>query len=176
MKILNLIPFWVLLVGAVSCKKTDSDQTQKIISSCTVPPSPVTFVLLNKQGNSLVTTSADQVVLSYSENGQTRTIPCIVGPLQDAATHQPSTKYGGLVVGCSIGDYSVRQNNPIKAFQVTVNNQAAGTIYYDLQPNTDRTPTGVQDCFKLISFQFNTVPVQMDQTVMPFTAILNCNL
>ena len=176
MKTVSLIPFLVLLVGAVGCKKTDSDQTQKIISSCTAPPSPVMFVLLNKQGNSLVTTSADQVVLSYSDNGQTRTIPCVIGPLQDAATRQPTAKYGGLLIGCSIGDYSVRQTNPIKTFQVTVNNQGAGTIYYDLQPNTDRTPTGVQDCFKLLSFQFNTVPVQIDQTVMPFAAVLNSNL
>ena len=166
----------MLLAGAVSCKKTDSDQTQQIISSCTTPPAPVTFVLLNKQKNSLVKTSADQVVVSYSENGQTRTLPCIIGPLQDAATRQPTAKYGGLLVGCDIGSYSVRQANPIKTFQVTVNNQAAGTIQYDLQPNTARTATGVQDCFQLNSFQFNTVPVQLDQTVLPVAAILNTTL
>lgn len=176
MKILNLTRFLMLLMGAVSCTKTDSDQTQKISSSCAAPPAPITFVLLNKQGNSLVTTNADQVILSYSENGQTQTIPCVIGPLQDAATHQTTIKYGGLLVGCNIGEYSIRQTTPIKTFQVKVNNQAAGTIYYNLQPNPDRTMTGVQDCFKLISFQFNTVAVQIDQTVMPFAAVLNCNL
>lgn len=175
MKALNLIPF-LLLFGAVGCKKEDSDQTQKIISSCAAPPAPVTFVLLDKQGHSLVTTASDQVVLSYSENGQTRALPCVIGPLQDAATQKPTSKYGGLLIGCNIGDYSVRQNNPVKTFQVTVNNQAAGTIYYDLQPNTARALTGVQDCFRLVSFQFNTVSVQMDETVMPFAAVLHCNL
>jgi hypothetical protein len=132
--------------------------------------------LLSKQGTSLVTTSADQVVLSYNENGQTRTLPCTIGPLQDVATHQPSAKYGGLLVGCNIGDYSVRQTNPIKTFQVTVNNQAAGTLYYDLQRNAARTTTGVQDCFKLISCQFNTVPVQTDQTVLPEAVVLPTTL
>lgn len=172
MKTLNLIPF-LLLVGAGSCTKADSDPTQQISSSCTAPPAPVTFVLVDKQGHSLVTSGTDQVVVSYRENGQPKTVPCVIGPLLDAATHQPSAKYGGLLVGCSLGAYSVRQTNPVKTFQVTVNNQAAGTIYYDLQPNAARTVTGVADCFQLISFRFNAVPVQLDQTVMPVAAVLN---
>lgn len=176
MKLLKQLPLLVLMTGLVSCKKTDSDQTQKIISSCTTPPAPVTFVLLSKQGQTLVTSSADQVVLVYSENGHSQTISCVIAPLQDAATRQPTAKYGGLVIGCNIGDYSVRPTNPVKTFQVLVNNQAAGTLYYDLKPNADRTSVGVQDCFKLLSFQFNTAPVQVDQTVMPFAAVLNSTL
>lgn len=175
MKTINQAFILMGLAGVISCKKTESDQTQKIISSCTSPPAPVTFVLLDKQGKNLVTSVSDQIYLSYSDNGQTQIIPCVIGPLQDAATRQPTNKYGGLLIGCSIGDYSVRQSNPIKTFQVMVNNKAAGTIYYDLQPNTTRNLAGTSDCFKLISFQFNTTPVQIDQNVMPFAAVLNCN-
>jgi len=134
------------------------------------------MVLLNKQGTNLVMATTDKVVITYNQNGQTQTIPCLIGPLDDGTTGQRTTKYGGLAVGCSLGDYSIRQANPVKTFQVMVNNQAAGTIYYDLQPDPARTSTGVQNCFKVVSFQLNTIPVQTDDTVMPFAAILHCNL
>jgi hypothetical protein len=159
-----------------SCKKPD-DSINRVISSCTIPPAPIAMVPLNKQGTSLLTSATDQVVISYSDNGQTQVVPCTVGTLQDAATRQPSTKYNALAVYCNLGVLSNRKNNPtVKTFQLTVNGQPAGTIFYDLQDNPNRTSTGVQDCFKLVSFQLNAVPVQTDVTVMPNAAILNCNL
>jgi hypothetical protein len=121
--------FLALLAGGIaSCKKAVADQTPAIISSCTSPPAPVVMVLLNTQGTSLVTTATDKVVVSYRENGQIRTIPCVVAPLVDAATRQPTTKYAGMAVGCDLGSYSIRQPNPIKSFQIAVNNQAVGTL------------------------------------------------
>lgn len=115
------------------------------------------MVLLDKQGHNLVKSVADKVVISYTDNGQTQTIPCVIRPVQDTGTGQPTTKYdGGLGVGCALGGYSVRQSNPIKTFQVIVNSQAAGTIYYDLQKNAPQNSATVQDCFNVISFQLNT--------------------
>lgn len=166
----------LLVVGMMGCKKTTTDQMQVISSSCTSPPAPVVMVLLNKKGNNLVLTATDKVVISYSENGQIQTIACMLESLVDATTRQPTTKYTGMAVGCDLGSYSVRQTNPIKTFQVTVNSQVAGTIYYDLQPNIPRNSIGIRDCFKVISFQLNTVPVQTDDTVMPYAAVLTCNL
>jgi hypothetical protein len=177
MKIFALTLFLTLLVvGLSSCKKTATDQTPAIISSCTSPPAPVVMVLLDKQGHNVVTTATDQVAITYSNNGQTQNIPCTVGSLVDATTRQPTTKYTGLAVGCDLGSYSIRQTNPIKTFQVIVNTKAVGTIYYDLQPNPNLTSTGVQDCFSLIAFKLNTIPIQIDNTVMPSVAVLNCNL
>lgn len=166
----------LVLGGMVGCKKADSDYTQQIISSCTSPPAPVVMILLDKKGNNLVKTAADKVVISYKEAGQTITIPCTFGSLEDASTRQPTAKYPGLAVGCEFGSYSIRETKPAKTFQIMVNDQAAGTVYYDLQPNTARTSTGVQDCFKLISFQLNTRAVPTDETVRPFVAVLNCDL
>jgi hypothetical protein len=170
--------FVILLLGACvqGCKKPDDD-INRVISSCALPPAPVGLVPLSKQGTNLVTSTADNVVVTYSENGQTQVIPCLIGTLQDAATRQPSTKYGGLAVFCDLGGFSNRKNNPpVKTFQLTVNNQPAGSIFYDLRDNPNRTATGVQDCFKLFAFQLNTVPVRTDDTVMPGVALLNCNL
>ncbi len=174
MKSLHSILFLFLLTGCVvSCKKA----TPNIVGSCGSPPQPVGMILLDKQGHNLVKSVADKVVFSYVDNGQTQTIPCVIKPLQDLSTGQPTTKYdGGLGVGCDLGGYSVRQSNPIKTFQVIVNSQAAGTIYYDLQKNTLQSSATVQDCFTVISFQLNTVPVQTDKTVIPFVAVLNCTL
>jgi len=136
------------------------------------------LVLLDKQGHNVVTTATDQVVISYADQGQLKTVPCTLVTLLDATTRQPTTKYPGLAVGCGLGGYSLGPTNPIKTFHVQVNGQDAGTIYYDLQPNTASTPTytGVRDCFSLVSFQFNTLPVQIDDTVMPFAGVLPCNL
>lgn len=177
----HLFPFSgliILLLGACvqGCQKPDDD-INRLISSCALPPAPVGFVPLSKQGTNLITSTTDKVVVSYSYNGQTQTIPCIIGNLQDATPRQPSTKYGGLAVFCDLGSFSHRQNNPpIKTFQLTINDQPAGTIFYDLQDDPNRTSTGVQNCYKLFAFQLNTVPVQTDDTVIPYVALLNCNL
>ncbi len=176
----NLLSFLGLIIALIICTqgcKKPGDDINRIISSCALPPAPVAMVPLNKQGINLVTSTTDKVIISYSDNGQTQVIPCIIGALQDATTRKPSTKYGGLAVYCNLGDFSNRRNSPqVKTFQLTVNNQPAGTIFYDLRDNPNRTSTGVQDCFTLVSFQLNTVTVQTDDTVMPATAVLNCNL
>ena len=158
------------------CKKPD-DGINRIISSCTLPPAPIALVPLNKQGTNLVTSTTDKVVISYSDNGQTQFAPYTIGTLQDTNTKQASTKYGGFAIYCNLGVLSNRKNNtPVKTFQLTVNSQPAGTIFYDLQDDPNRTSTGVQNCFKLVSFQLDTVPVQTDNTVMPSASVLHCNL
>jgi hypothetical protein len=166
----------LLISGLSSCKKIEDDQTPAIIKSCTSPPAPVVLVLLDKQGRNVVTAATDQVVISYTSNGQRQTIPCTLGSLVDASTRQPTTAYSGLAVGCDLGSYSIRQADAVKTFQVVVNAKTAGTLYYDLQPNPNRTATGVQDCFQLVSFRWNALPVQLDNTVMPAVAVLPSDL
>lgn len=164
--------------GLQGCKKNVDDQNlNTIISSCTLPPDAVTIVPLNKQGNNLLTTTSDQVVISYSDNGKTLTVPCTIAALTDETTQQPSSKYGGLGFYCNLGLLSNRQNNAqIKTFQFVVNNRAAGTIFYDLRDNPNRTSTGVQNCYKLFAFTVDGSVAQPDITLRYNAYILHCNL
>jgi len=174
----TLSGFVMLFLGACvqGCKKPDND-INRLISSCALPPAPVGLVLLSKQGTNLVTSTTDEVIVSYSDKGQTQRLPCIIGALQDVAPRQPSTKYGGLAVFCELGSISNRKNNsPVKTFQLTINNQPAGTIFFDLRDDPNRTSTGLQNCYKVFAFQFNNAPVQTDDTVMPGVGLINCNL
>ena len=157
------------------CKKPEDD-INRLISSCALPPAPVVMVPLNKQGTNLITSTTDKVVISYNQNGQTQLVSCVIDTITDATTHRRTTKYGGLAIGCALGSYSYNKSSPVKTFQLLVNSQPAGTIFYDLRDDPNRTSTGVQNCYKLFSFTLNGVAVQTDATVMPDVNVLHCNL
>lgn len=159
-------------IGMANCtKKADIDPNQ-LNESCSGPPEPVRFVLLDKQGNNLAAGNNAPITVTMEEDGQVKTIPCVIGKLQRIGA-DTTRKYSGVGIGCDLGGYSVRQSNPIKIFKVMVGSQQAGTIYYDLQKNASASKA---DCYTVNSFQFENIAVSIDNTVIPFVAVLKSNL
>jgi hypothetical protein len=167
-----LILGFASVIGMANCtNKVDIDPNQ-LNESCSSPPEPVRFVLLDKQGKNLAAGNNAPITVSFEENGQIKTIPCIIGKLQRIGS-DTTRKYSGVGIGCDLGGYSVRQSNAVKTFKVMVGNQQAGIIYYDLQKNSLASKA---DCYTVNSFQFENLAVSIDNTVIPFMAVLKSNL
>jgi len=163
---------FVSALGLVSCTEKVEIDANLLNKSCSSPPDPVRFVLLDKQGRNLAAAANPPVTVTFEENGQVHVLPCVVGKLQRIGT-DTTRKYSGVGLGCDLGGYSVRQSKAVKTFKVMVGSQQAGSIYYDLQRNG---PTSAPDCYTVNAFQFNSLAVPVDNTVTPFVAVLQSNL
>lgn len=156
-----------LLAG---CKKESTPTIDVVQNSCSSPPEPVRFVVLNKAGQNLLASPGNRLTVSFSENGRQQPVACTTGKLQTStADTTRAGKYGGVGMGCEIGSYSVRQAQPVKQFELFLNGESLGTIYYDLEKLTGGKATG---CYRQVAFRFRDQPVSVDTSVMPFVAVL----
>lgn len=159
---LILIMCLLFFTHLISCKTQISPPLAgQLNQNCGFPPAPTTFVVLDKAGHSLIKSTDDELTISFTENGQTNHVAYVIRQLSD------TTKYGSLGVDCEISSYSVRQGSPIKTFQLSINGQNAGTIYYDIE-KVDFS----KGCYKVNSFKFNGVEVKTDITLEPFMSVL----
>lgn len=156
----------LLFLFCFACKKSSIPYPTN--QSCTMPPSPVRFVVLDKNGKNLISSKGDLVTISFLENGVEKILTSIIFKIKDSNYDTTtSNKYNGLGVGSPLGDYSVRNTNPIKTFNLNINGKKIGIIYYDLiRTNWE------QDCYSEKSYLFNGVDVKKDKSVIPDVSIL----
>lgn len=147
----------IILFATTACtKKTD------VINQNRIPaPVPVIFVILNADGNNMITSKNDKVTVSYTDNGVEKTSTCVLGKIQiSLADTTTSQKYKGIGAGSDMSSFSMRQTNPIKTFYLYLNGVKLGTVYYDYVNYAQK------------SFTFNNEPVMMDQSTYPWVNLI----
>jgi hypothetical protein len=144
----------------VSCKK--EPQAVGLLR-----PPAMLFVLIDRQGMPLITSTATPLRVSstnakgtYFELGQ----ECAGGGCQMINSFQPA-QYRPYDFFYASGDLSDASNNGSKQWLLTLNGKT-DTLYYDVQP-----PSGNLS-YHVVGASFNGVPVQLDQRLSPAAYVL----
>ncbi len=158
-RIILLIFLGISLFAFTSCDKFGG--------GCTPVPAPKTlqFEILDKDGNSLISSLKDSVSVSYQDNSipsapVTKTAPLyITKNYVYPDTTKVSTKYNGLlIVGQNILVLS-SQLPSLKTFTLMVNKKSVGTIFVDYAQYQSTYPN-----LTTAAFTFNNQNVVYDSS------------
>jgi hypothetical protein len=141
-----------ILLVANSCSK---------ICGCELPPPfhPLNFEIVDKNGNSLVSSLKDTVSITYADNNYTNTNKTIRLALRKLYTSFQDTttvslKYNGIYI-TDYGQMSILsgQNPPVSNFNLSVNGVNEGVIYINFRQYQATFPQ-----LSASAFTFNSMP------------------
>lgn len=150
------LPLCILLATAVySCKKGESTPM--------ISPAPVYFEIVDKNGNTMVTSTKDSVAVTYTDNNVAKVIKLSV--LRLSLHHTPDTvfskSYGGLYLSDNalMSTPSYSKTSPVRNFSISLNGTNLGTIYLDYVSYLSAYPLATS------AFTFNGTVVTPDNSV-----------
>lgn len=169
--------FYILLLAMLSCRHDQPvdvlEQMRKLQDTCPDVPYSAILVILDKQGNNLITSVEDVVTTTPVSATTARPIHNSVFRLrQNSADTTLSTKYGGkgLAVGSAIPTYSMSgkpDRVPINPYLLAINGKTIGKIACNVKA------LSFQDgCFTPTIVQFDDQVVPIDSTVVPWAYII----
>jgi hypothetical protein len=153
MKVLNYLP---LIFSLLICSCTKPGVVEK-----TALPG-VAFQILNKKGEAMVTSHTDTVIISYTSGGSTQVFREPVIGLNLPATYpEEIEKYHSVMASdqYSMTELSVRAQNPVHTFNLSLNGKTLGTIYFDYNAYMNALNQASSP-----AFTFNGVPITADVT------------
>lgn len=147
--------FTILLLIMISCRKKAA---QINLNCCTAAPPTALFEIIDQNGNGMVMSLKDRVMFSYADSGKTKAFKEHIGPLNSAWVNASTKKkFNGIVIEdiYSMAVLSTRLPNPIHTFNLSLNGEILGVVYFDYANYKNSLSQSTTS-----TFTFNSLPVK----------------